>query len=63
MAGAAPARAIARSTDLGLQDDRAVQLAPFVTLAKAGAQAKTKPFAWVPAFAGMTVWAVQRFLR
>jgi hypothetical protein len=49
--------------DLRLHDDRAVQLAPFVTLAEAGAQAKTKPFAWVPAFAGMTVWAVQRFLR
>ena len=44
--------------DLRLHDDRAVQLAPFVTLAEAGAQAKTKPFAWVPAFAGMTVWAV-----
>jgi hypothetical protein len=57
------AGAIARSMDLRLQDDRVVQLAPFVTPAEAGAQAKTKPFAWVPAFAGMTVWAVQRFLR
>jgi hypothetical protein len=36
---------------------------PYVTTAEAGAQAKTKPFAWVPAFAGMTVWAVLGFLR
>jgi hypothetical protein len=47
----------------GLQDELAVQEAPFVTLAEAGAQAKTKLFAWVPAFAGMTVGAVLRLLH
>ena len=47
----------------GLQDELAVQEAPFVTPAEAAAQAKTKLLAWVPAFAGMAVWAVLRLLQ